>query len=288
MSSAHSITEKSDLDWTPIDVHTVHISDSVGLRIYSDTRPHNWKIAGLQKGLILVYNKAEMVGEGTGFGFPVLVYSDETYFSGTSKVYLCSWKNSWVVRKEFIMNKMARNRFRNVTLQNGTARALFEYLADLYQSHRHFRFLALKDLARKLYVNTAFVKVTSVGKVIVTYALNERRILIKADFTGVNRKKLEKIFMLNEQGSRFFRKYADSQKTQLADEEIGAWDGIKAQWACLTDLQGRCGFRLWRMKDHIFRRGREFLKDSLDWVGLDYEINPQTAVFEYTIEILGV
>jgi hypothetical protein len=49
----------------------------------------------------------------------------------------------------------------------------------------------------------------------------------------------------------------------------------------------KLGFRLWTTKNSVLRRGREFLKGSLDWVGLDYEVNPATAVFEYLIEILG-
>jgi hypothetical protein len=38
----------------------------------------------------------------------------------------------------------------------------------------------------------------------------------------------------------------------------------------------------------VLRRGREFLEGSLDWVGLDYEVNPRTDVFEYVIEVLDV
>jgi hypothetical protein len=30
------------------------------------------------------------------------------------------------------------------------------------------------------------------------------------------------------------------------------------------------------------------LKDSLDWVGLDYEVNPDRDTLDYMIEILGV
>jgi hypothetical protein len=41
------------------------------------------------------------------------------------------------------------------------------------------------------------------------------------------------------------------------------------------------------VKNSILRRGREFMKGSLDWVGLDYEVNPASAVFEYSIELLG-
>jgi hypothetical protein len=45
------------------------ISDHTCIRVYSGSRPHNWKIADLQKGLVLVYDDVEMVGEGTGLVF---------------------------------------------------------------------------------------------------------------------------------------------------------------------------------------------------------------------------
>jgi hypothetical protein len=60
----------------PIDEsRTIRISDLISLRVYHDTRPHNLKIANLQKGLIFVYERNELVGEGTGFGLPILVCS---------------------------------------------------------------------------------------------------------------------------------------------------------------------------------------------------------------------
>jgi hypothetical protein len=111
---------------------------------------------------------------------------------------------------------------------------------------------------------------------------------VSADFRDSDRRRLQKIFMLNEQGSTFFRKYVDSRGTELLDTGIGAWDGIGTKWACLKILNGEFGFRLWRVDDSTLRRGREFLKGSLDWVGLDYEVNPEKDVFEYAIEVLVV
>jgi hypothetical protein len=110
-------------------------------------------------------------------------------------------------------------------------------------------------------------------------------VLVGIDFSLLKRKNLQKIFILNEQGSSFFRRYLDSNGTELIDKQIDAWDETKAEWGCITDLQGKVGFRLWRIKNSVLRRGREFLEDSLDWIGLDYEINPKTGAFKYEIEI---
>jgi len=142
-------------------------------------------------------------------------------------------------------------------------------------------------LSKKIGAITGFVKSTSAGKVLVAYSIRKARILVRTDFSLLRRKNLQKIFILNEQGSSFFSRYSDSNDTELIDKQIGAWDEIKAEWGCITDLQGRVGFRLWRVKNSILRRGREFLEDSLDWIGLDYEINPKTGVFEHEIEIFG-
>ncbi len=269
-------------------MHAFPFSSSASFRVYSTTEPHNWKIRDLQKGLILVYNGTEMVGEGTGFGVPVLVYSDETYFSGSSKVDVSPNDGSRIVCKEFAMDRVTRNRFRNVTLENRIARRFFTRLADVYQTHPRLRSLTLKDLTGKMTVDTTFREAISRGKVVVTYTMNGPRVGVRADFRGLETKGLQKIFMLNEQGSRFFREYSDSEGAELLDTHIGAWDGISAKWGCLKILKGEFGFRLWRVEDSILRRGREFLDGSLDWVGLDYEVNLGMDVFEYMIEVLEV
>lgn len=288
MSSALSPNDQLSINFSQINMHTIGISDNAGLRVYSDARPHNWKIADLQKGLILVYHGTEMVGEGTGFGLPVLVCTDETYFSGTSKVHLSHYGSCWMIRKEFVMDRTSRNRFRNITLENRRTRSFFTHLADLYQRHSHLRLLALKKITGQMNIGTTFVETASLGKVIVTYKIDKRRIRVKIDFKNLKSKMIQKIFILNEQGSRFFREYADSQETKFNDEKIGAWDEIDAAWASLIDPQSGLGFRLGRVKGCVLRRGREYLRNSLDWVGLDYEVAPGNADLEYGIEILGV
>lgn len=288
MSSNLACVGKFDHDFSRVDMKTLSVSSSVSLRVYSNTQPRTWKIADLQKGLILVYDGVEMVGEGAGFGFPVAIYADETYFSGSSRVFVSRRDRCWVVRKEFVMDRVARNRFRRVKLENRTVRRIFGYLADIYQKHPRSRFLVLKGLTWRMDIDTAFVEAASRGMVVVTYAVDGSRIIVKADFNGLDREGLEKVFVLNEQGSRFFKKYVDSEGRELADREIGAWDGIDGEWGCLKIAEGDFGFRLWRVGDAVLRMGREFLRNSLDWVGLDYEVNSRKGAFEYAIEVLGV
>jgi hypothetical protein len=172
MSSTLPFNNKWDIGFSVINAYAVSISNYVALRVYSDARPHNWKLAKLQKGLILVHNGTESVREGTGFGLPVIMCADETYFSGTSRAYLSQHYNRWVIRKVFMTDRIAGSKFRNATLENRTARAIFAYSAGLYQRHRNLRFLALKKLARALHVDTAFVEVVPLGKVIVTFTIH--------------------------------------------------------------------------------------------------------------------
>ena len=57
------------------------VSGNFSLRLYGDNRPFNGKLAPLQKGTVLVYRENETIGEGGGFGSPVLEHAGKTYFS---------------------------------------------------------------------------------------------------------------------------------------------------------------------------------------------------------------
>jgi hypothetical protein len=275
--------------FSTIAEHTVSVSNSVGLRIYSNTRPWNWKIARLQKGLIFVYKQVETIGEGAGFGVPVIACPNETYFSGSSNVYLLQECESSIVRKEFRMDCVARNSLKNVKLENRHARSILKRFSTLYQRYEQSRFpiLTLKNLLVRMGVKTDFVKVPSLGRAIVTYNIHRDHIVVRVDFSNLKKKSLWKIFVLNEQGTRFFRRYCDSCGNRLVDQHVGAWDEIEADWANITNSKGDTGFRLYKTLNSIFRVGREFQNNCLDWIGLDYEVNSKDDFFEYTIEILG-
>jgi hypothetical protein len=268
--------------------YTIPFSGNIAVRVYSDTNPHNWKIADLQKGLVLVFKKAETVGEGTGFGLPILVYSDETCFSGTSRIHVSMKDNHWLVVKEFVMDRIQRNSFRNIKLKNHRARTLVGHLSRLYQEHPLLRFLTLKKLAGNMQIGTSFLETKPVGCIAVTYRVGKKEIQVEADFQKIEKNGLKKIFMLNEQGFTFFRRYTDSIGTLLTDGGIGAWDEVLGEWASINSTRNVFGFRLWKKDEAVLRRGQEYIKDSLDWVGLDYEINPKKAKFDYKIEIVGL
>jgi hypothetical protein len=271
------------------NLDTYSISDSVALKIHSDTKPLNMKIASLQKGVIFQYNGVEVVGEGMGFGVPIGKYSDETFFSGSSVLQVNKQENLVIFRKEFLMDLIARDKFRNLKLENMKLRRTIDYISLLYQKHKSLAGLILltKGLLFKLGADTFFVKTKPKGKVIVTYTVNRNRILVKMNFSQLDRNNLQKVFVHNEQGARFFRRYSDSDGLKLNDKEIGAWDLVRAHSARITDKHDRVGFGLKNVEGAVLRRGMETAKDSLDWVGLDYELNPEDDQFEYEIEIFG-
>lgn len=271
-----------------LDESTVHISKRLSLRIYSDSRPNNLKIAELQKGLVFVYNGFERLAEGTGFGFPIIMTSRETYFSGTAQLETFKEKDAVIIRKVFIMDRVARNKIRNVRLENPKVRMLFNALSKAYQKHRRLRFstLTLKTIPLRMGIQTTFVDAIPVGKVTLTYRISNVHIKVKADFmpskTGIRR-----LFILNEQGSEFFNKYEDSNGMRLLSEQIGAWDKVDADWASISNSTKGVGFQVKNEPQSILRRGRETQTNTLDWIGLDYEIDGKRRSFEYEIKIIG-
>jgi hypothetical protein len=288
MRSAVHLALSGDYQLLASEKYAVSLSSSVALEVYSNTKPHNLKTANLQKGLVFVYNGLERVGEGTGFGFPVLVYPKETFFSSSSTVHVAQTAHSIRIRKEFCMDRTARNKIGNVYLENRKARALMRYLTDLYQKKKHMRFLPLKEFFVNMGIESTFVKATPIGRLPVTYDVTDCGVHVKVDFSHLQKRHPQKVFVLNEQSASFFRKYSDEHHAKLIDKQIGAWDAVGSDWACLTDLQGRVGYRLWGVDGSVLRRGRETMKNCMDWVGLDYEVDPYRDVFEYKIEILGV
>jgi hypothetical protein len=269
--------------------HTFPISKFLSLRLYLDNNPQHHHIADLQKGLILVYKGKERVGEGTGFGVPVVRYREKEYFSGSSTMRIFQKNGCTTAIKQFSLDMVSERRFGKVKIENKKLTKLVRRLEVFYQKHGHWTLLMLKIyLFKVIGVKYSFVRVEPVGDVTVTYRVDPPIIHVKADFKSLRKDCLEKIFLLNEQGARFFRKYYDSDGILLYDKQIGSWETVEADWACVSDNSGEVGFRLWKVKDAVLRRGSEFIEGNLDWVGLDYEVGPSKSCLEYDIKILGI
>ena len=273
--------------------NTHPISNSVAVRVHSDTKPKNMKTAQLQKGLILLYKGTEVIGEGTGFGVPIVKYFDETIFSGSSSLTVRTWGTIVEIRKKFIMDLVTRNTIRNCILENPKIRTLLDYISTIYkrQYQSHVRFaqyvLLMRSFFFKFGVKSTFIGGPSKGTIVVTYIVDRNRILVKVDLRSLERYNLDKIFVLNEQGAHFFRTYSDSENLKLDNEAIGAWNDVTSQTAKITNEKDKIGFSLKNIEGTKLRRGRELIKDSLDWIGLDYELSAEYSQFEYEIEVIG-
>jgi hypothetical protein len=74
---------------------------------------------------------------------------------------------------------------------------------------------------------------------------------------------------------------------KLNNDAIGAWNDVTSQTAKITNEQAKIGFSLKNIEGTRLRRGRELIKGSLDWIGLDYELSAEYSQFEYEIEVIG-
>lgn len=267
--------------------HTIPVSAHTSLRLYPDTRPHNCQIADIQKGLILVHKGTERVGEGTGFGVPIARYDGKTYFSSASTVQISGRDGHLTAIKEFSLDTVAEKNFAKVKMDNGPIYKLMTYVDELYREHKHLRLLTLANLSKNLGLQTNFVKTKTIGTVTIAYKIKPPMLHVEVNLDSLRKNKLETVFLSNEQSSRFFAKYHDSSGTILYGRKIGAWEKVNGEWACILNKTSDAGFRLWKVKDAILYRGREYLADFFDWAGLDYEIGCEKTRFEYDIEILG-
>lgn len=187
------------------------------------------------------------------------------------------------------MDAVTRKKMRSTKLESRRLHAFWRWLTALYRKHRRLRrLLVLTSISKKIGLHTGFYEAAPAGKVTVAYRIDRARIHVMMAFGSVRRENLEKIFVLNEQGSSFFRRYVDSNGMDLLDKRIDAWEVTEADRVAIMDLRGEIGFQLPRIDNTVLRVGREFIENYMDWVGLDYELPPKTNVFEYEIEILGV
>ena len=265
---------------------TLPVSENLLIRLYPDTKPHHQLITKLQKGLILCSNGRELAGEGIGLGVPAIRYKDRTYFSGSSALKFEQAVSHATAVKKFTLDLTTERTLSNVKLETKITRKIRRSFDKLYMDHRHLRLFASENVIRQFGIKRVFAQTKPVGSVTVTYNIDLPYIRTEAEFNLLKNKDLQKIYLFNEQGSRHFRKYYDSGGMVLLDENIGAWETVNASWACIHSVEERVGFRLWKHKDAILHRGREFLSGILDWVGLDYEADPENLRFSYAIELV--
>lgn len=271
------------------DSWTTGIDRDIGVRIYSDTRPHNLDGAPLQKGLILLLEEKELIEEGMGFGAPVVDYADRTFFSSDAQTVVSDEGQEKIVMKTFKLNSVLRKQLSSgpyieSVLYNPIARRLI----DRYRGggmEPQFKFIM--SLINMLNIHTRFQKTKARGDIILTYRIRHRTINIEVNLTGLHRNGCRNIIILNEQGSAFFTRYQDGSGLILRDNQIGPWEKIRAPHASFSDTDGNLMFELENSGDAELFRGREMVRGRLAWAGLDYILDPSTDRFWYSIKLGG-
>lgn len=272
------------------DCYTTVPVENISFRVYSDCGPHCMRTSDIQKGLVIVYRGRELIEEGVGFGVPVANYLDGIYFSKSAVTQVWDENDFTVVRKSFSMNTVLRKKLWNrIYMERSTIYQQLVSLTSAYIDSKVFGkiLLGIALLKEKyLGLKTEYFKVKSRGDVIVTYTIYADKIHVSVDLTELDRSLCMSILVLNEQGSTVFRKYSDSDGLILTDDEIGGWTGVKAKMACMSSLDSSLGFCLSKVDSTKLFRGREVLRWILAWAGLNYELSPDTNVFNYTIRII--
>ena len=271
----------------------VRVEDNLMLRVYSDCQPHNLEISSLQKGLVLVRQGEELIGEGSGFGLPIVKYSEKTYLSSTATVVVSNIsenesEDSFLrITKRFMMDTISRKTLGDKIFVDGPAyNRVSRLIQRKYRESPSSRWITkpLVELRNPLFgIRTLFCRVQPKGYVTMVYDIFSGRIVVRADFTKVSKQRCERFYLMNEQSSTFFREYSDSDGKVFKDEEIGAWDRVEARCATLSDINDEVGFTLERLPDCELFRGRERIRGRFDWAGLDYELNSGIDSFEYAV-----
>jgi hypothetical protein len=262
------------------------MDDSIILKLYPDNRPHYLETSDLQKGIVLELNGAEIIGEGMGFGAPVIKFKDKTFFSGTSACFIDE-NNPSIIKKIFSLDMVSKKYFKDGQISDKVYRPIHKIFTFFYLRFRSLRFFfdKLMNIRENAGIKTIFVKTEPRGKVMITYQLRNDEIIIDADFSGLDITNCKEIVILNEQGASFFNVYGDSDGVDLSFDKIGAWEKVNAAYSHFTNMNTNLSFILKDVSDASLFRGWENVPGRLSWAGLNYSINPEIGSFTYTIEI---
>jgi hypothetical protein len=267
------------------DVFYYSINDSVVLRIYSDQRPMNLETSSLQKGVVLEHNKQEVIGEGLGFGVPLVKYNDKTFFSGTSEIILDSATN--IIHKKYVLDTISKKYYKGNLISDKIYRPIHRAFTFFYLIFKPLRFFFdyLMHLRETVGIQTSFHKTEPRSTVYMTYQITGNKLHVKADFSKIKSDNVEEFVVLNEQGAMFFKSYSDSEGTELYNEMIGPWHIVEAEKASLIDKSRDLSFTLWNLDTASMVRGWENVPGRLSWTGLNYIFKPEIKKMAYSILI---
>jgi hypothetical protein len=229
----------------------------------------------------------ELIDEGIGFGVPIVMYEDKTYFSSSADATQVR-SNSNVLVKSFLLDTISRKRVGKAAYINDRFYSFFHRIFEkAYVNCKRLSplFNLIMLLRKTLNVHTDFVKTAPRGTVTVTYTYFPDSVRVNVDLTRLNRAGCKQILILNEQGATFFRKYSDTTGLSLSGQNIGAWGMVEAEEASLSDIAELLSFTLRRVKSAQLFRGWEHTRGRFSWAGLSYSLPADSSNFDYVIKL---
>ena len=95
---------------------TVPLAGGLAIRLYGDCRPSCMETSALQKGLVLMLDGRELIEEGMGFGVPIVMYADKTFFSSKADVSIQEAGSGYTLTKVFTLDTVSLKKFGQVHL----------------------------------------------------------------------------------------------------------------------------------------------------------------------------
>ncbi|KAA3619632.1 MAG: hypothetical protein DWQ05_02600 [Calditrichaeota bacterium] len=229
----------------------VALENGLEIEMYPGAQPHVGKIAGLQKGLILTQYGKPLVGEGYGFGLPLVVANGASWLASQSKTGKFVHGDTTILSKEYIFD----------TREN-----------DVQFPRRRYE------------------KTRPIGTIRVDYLIYKNTIEVTADLKGLVEVNYDYVYFMNEQSGRDFRYGLNAlgQKIDLIQWQtpvpmamlgvhaprLGITFWIKDNMETLKYL-GRETLARWHWYGHV----------STNWAGCDLRLDKKFSTYKYQISI---
>ncbi len=225
------------------------------LRLYSDTRPHVGKVAGLQKGLAWIRDGRLLIEEGYGFGCPIIEWEGMAYLSQHAEIEM---------------------------VEHGERTSLIKrYIIDTVD-------MPIQLLRRK------YRRVPSLGQVVFQYDMDPSGAIdVEVDFSGL-RVAWTRAYLMNEQGARRFIHYTDVTGRALSGNEVGIWEPSArfVPRACFESRDRQLQFCVEAQPPAKVYYGRERYEQYnwrgiyyLSWAGVDIELTAPRDVYHYRVTL---
>jgi hypothetical protein len=136
-------------------------------------------------------------------------------------------------------------------------------------------------------VKVHYEKTVRKGDAAFSYDWQPPNLKVDVDLSGIERRKLRRVMIMNEQGGSVFTRYADSDGNVLEDTEVGAWMPVTASRATFSTATRDTSFSVDQIRGTELRAGREKIGSEICWSGFTYVLPPHIDRFSYSLRVEG-